>query len=361
MLSRRHFLRHSGQLGLAAATAPLWANMICKDAFAQSLFSNYKAVVLVTLFGGNDGNNMLIPLDTNAYQAYASMRSAIALPQASCLPLNGSSSGIRYGLHPSLPNLAGLYNSKRASIIANVGPIGSPATKPQLMQNPALVPQGLMNHVVGRAQWESASTDLLPATGWGGRVADYLTSQSGTLPPLLDAGPASIFTVGHSVQAIAVQANSGAVVALPAGIDSAILSIGKGDVGSSNHLVSQVAQLRMAAIQQQDIINQAQSANTPLQTAFPATPFGQVLNAIAKVINGRNVTGASRQIFYCQQGNYDTHTSQLSGQSADFAELDSGLGAFMKALDEMGLGNQVLVCTHSDFNRTMQANTNGGY
>jgi uncharacterized protein (DUF1501 family) len=256
--------------------------------------------------------------------------------------------------------MAKYYNSKRAIFVANVGPLSAPATKAQLLANPNLVPGALMNHVAGRAQWESASTGLLPSTGWGGRMADYLTSQSGSLPPVLDAGPASIFTVGNSVQAIAVQANSGQVVALPAGINSAIINIANGDIASKNQIVAQAAQLRVAAFNQQALINQAQSAGSTLQTVFPSTPFGSVMSAIANLIKGRSVIGASRQIFYTMQGNYDTHQGQLPLQAANLTELDGGLGAFMSALDEMGLGNEVLVCTHSDFNRTMQGNTAAG-
>jgi uncharacterized protein (DUF1501 family) len=356
MISRRKLLSLTGRFGLASATAPLWSNAICQHAFAQNTLSTYKAVVLVTLVGGNDGNNMLIPLDSNRYQQYVATRPSIALPQSTCLPLAFGSSGAYYGLHPSLVNVANYYNRKRALFVANVGPLAAPATKLQLLQSPNLVPAALMNHVAGREQWESATTGLLPPTGWGGRMADLLKSQSGSLPPLLDAGPASVFTVGQSVQAIAVQANSGLVVALPAGINSAVLSIAHSDTTSQNNIVAQAAKLRVAAYEEQALINQAQSSGS-LQTVFPASGFGQVMKTIAQVINGRSVIGASRQIFYANQGSYDTHGAQLPIQAANLADLDGGLGAFMSALDEMGLGNQVLVCTHSDFNRTMQANT----
>ena len=354
--SRRKFLGMTGRIGFATATMPLWSNLVCKRAFAQSGLGGYKAVVLVTLEGGNDGNNMLIPLDTNRYRQYVSTRPSIALSQASCLPLAFGSANASYGLHPSLQNVAKYYNQKRAMFVANVGPLQSPATKTQLLQSPSLVPASLLDHVAGRAQWESATTGVLPRTGWGGRLADLLTAQSGSLPPMLDAGPASIFTVGNAVQAIAVQANSGTAVALPASINTAILNIANADSVSHNALISQTGKMRVNAFQEQALIDQAQTAQ-PLKTVFPNTHFGQVMQTIAQVINGRSIIGASRQMFYAQQGSYDTHQLQLGQQASNLAELDGGLGAFMQALDEMGLGNQVLVCTHSDFNRTMQANT----
>ena len=84
------------------------------------------------------------------------------------------------------------------------------------------------------------------------------------------------------------------------------------------------------------------------------------MKAIANLINGRSVVGASRQIFYCQQGVYDSHTNQIAIQANYLNEFDAGIGAFYTALQEMGLSDDVLICTHSDFNRTFAANGSGG-
>ena len=359
MITRRNFMNLGARAGLASATTPLWLNLTASRAFAQ-VAGSYKAIVLVTLPGGNDGNNTVVPLDAASYAQYRSLRSSIALDQSQLHVLNAASGSPTLGLHPSLMNVAALYNQGTAAIVANVGPLRAPANKQQLQSNTSLIPDSLLSHPVGVAQWESASAIGSPVTGWGGRMADLLTAQSGSLPPLLDAGPSSIFTVGRSVQAVALQASTGAFVALPGGLDDAVLAIAKNDASSTNEIVAQAAQLRVAATKEQVILSQAQSAGASLQTQFPATNFGNAMKAIAQVINGRSVVGASRQIFYCNQGFYDTHVSQTLIQQSALSELDGGLGAFIQALAEMGLSNQVLVCTHSDFSRSMQANGNGG-
>src|SRR5260370_21730494 len=260
MISRRNFLSFSGRIGLAGATMPLWSHITSMRAFAQNNLSSYKAVVVITLVGGNDGNNMLIPLDTGGYNQYASLRPSLALPQGRCLPLSFGTTSAFFGLHPALSNIASLYNNKKALFVANVGPLGTPATKTQLLQTPSLVPASLLSHVAGSAQWESATTVALPDTGWGGRMADFLSSSSGSLPPILNAGVASIFTVGRWVQGVVVQADSGTIVALPAWINSALLKIANNDAVSQNSIVSQTAQLRIPAIEGQDILSQAQTA-----------------------------------------------------------------------------------------------------
>ena len=360
MINRRTFLSHVSKAGLAGASAPLWLNLLSTSAFAQA-GSGYKAVVLVSLPGGNDGNNMLVPLDAADYSEYAAIRGgSLAIPQGNMHVLQGTLNGNSYGLHPSLTNVSSFYNQKRALLVANIGPMQAPATKAQILANQSLLPQALLSHPQQLAQWESATTSAAPVTGWGGRMSDLLTAQSGLLPPLLDAGPSSIFTVGTTVQGIAVQADGGDLVALPTGMDAAILAVAQAESQSASSLIAQTAKLRVLSAQQQVILKQAQTAGSSLQTVFPTSGFGNVMQTIAQVISGRSVVGASRQIFYCTQGGYDTHQNQYSYQASQLADLDGGLAAFMTALDEMGLTNQVLVCTHSDFNRTMQANSTNG-
>src|SRR5665213_1292013 len=143
-VTRRKFLNLSACTGMAAATMPLWASMLSEDAFAQNMnVSSYKAVVLITLTGGNDGNNMVVPLSTNVYSQYAALRGAVALPQGSPLPLNGTGGSTLgpVGLHPSLANVAQRFNRKQALIIANAGPMVSDANKEQLLSNVSLQPE----------------------------------------------------------------------------------------------------------------------------------------------------------------------------------------------------------------------------
>jgi uncharacterized protein (DUF1501 family) len=359
VISRRQFMNIAARAGLTAASAPLWLHETSARAFAQ-LTGGYKAIVVVTLVGGNDGNNMIIPMDAARYTEYASLRSRLAIPLAYCRPMLPSDSNGLYGFHPSLANVSSLYNRGKALAVANIGPISRPVNKAILASLPALFPEGLLAHPAGAAQWESASTVALPDTGWGGRIADLIASQSGSLPPLFDAGPASIFTVGRSVQGIAVQSGSASFSVVPSALSSVILSIAQNDSSSSNNLVAQAAQLRVNAMQQQALLAQAQNAGMPFKTQFPQTSFGQTLSTIAQIINGRSVIGASRQIFYGQQGQYDTHGSQLQTHASYLSDFDDAVGAFLSALQEVGLQDSVLICTHSDFNRTLVGNASGG-
>ncbi len=363
MITRRRFLNISTCTGMVAATMPLWSSILSNEAFAQTAnASSYKAIVLVTLNGGNDGNNMVVPINTSFYSQYAALRGPVALAQASCIPLNGTdkSSLGTVGLHPSLVNVAAVFNRKQALIVANAGPMVTSATKQQLLADVSLQPGSLFSHPAGIAQWESATTLALPDTGWGGRIADIYAPLSGSLPPVLSASGSSTFSVGRTVQGIAIQAGGTGAIAVPIGLQTASQSIAQQDLSSDNLLVSQVAQLRNSAMTEQAILNQAAAYGPPPNAAFSSSAFGSAMKQIAQIINGRSVIGATRQLFYCKQGNYDSHQQLIPTHAQNLTDLDTNLGAFMNALDETGLTNQVLVCTHSDFNRTMQSNATLG-
>ena len=96
-MDRRHFLKHAGAIGAGTALAQL--GMLA--ARAQTT-SDYKALVCVFLYGGNDGNNSVVPIDSTGYASYAAARPILALPQASLLPLVDASGNASSGLHPAL-------------------------------------------------------------------------------------------------------------------------------------------------------------------------------------------------------------------------------------------------------------------
>src|SRR5262249_53872706 len=129
-LSRRQFLRMSGYGIGAAGCATLMHRLNMSTALAQG--TDYRALVCVFLFGGNDGNNTVIPYDGyNDPGGYAAVRTAstLAIPKANLLPI--ATSYGTYGLHPKLPDVQNLYNQGKVAIICNAGPLVKPLTKPE--------------------------------------------------------------------------------------------------------------------------------------------------------------------------------------------------------------------------------------
>jgi uncharacterized protein (DUF1501 family) len=359
MFDRRKFLQLGVKTGIAGATMPLWMRLAGVNAYAQST-STYKAIVCITLNGGNDGNNSFIPLNAALFQQYTSLRQALALSEGSLLPVQDAASGASYGFHPSLKNLSTIFSQGNASIIANCGPMDQPLTKAALQQNPNLLPQLFGSHPVSIAQWESATTGGAPATGWGGRIADQINGESGLLPPVLSVSGVSTFTVGATTQSVSMMESAIGGQPLPTALMDPTVDIAGIDASSSNELIQRAAQLRTSSLQMQSILAQSQQAGSSITTVFPTTPLGQNLQTIAQVINGRQVTGASRQLFYCNTGGFDTHGEQLATHASLLANLDASLGAFVAAMQEIGMLQNVLILTLSDFGRTMESNSSVG-
>src|SRR4051812_24731897 len=176
--SRRKFLRIGCRSLAAVGAASLVGRFSQVNAFAQNACpTDYKALVCIFLFGGNDGNNTLIPISTpgtnpaNSYANYSKVRAGLALPQAT-LNMIGNSKGDQYALHPSLTEVASLYNSQKVAVVANVGTLVTPLTQSQYKNQLAAIPSNLFSHLDQQTEWQTSLAQGFGATGWGGRVAD---------------------------------------------------------------------------------------------------------------------------------------------------------------------------------------------
>ena len=114
-LNRRDFLRTSGAAALFAATPGLAYSQVVGGGGS---FTDYKALVCVFLFGGNDSYNMLVPNTTAEYNAYAASRQNLALLQGDLLPITPASSGNPdFGLHPAMGGVQGLFQAGNAAFV----------------------------------------------------------------------------------------------------------------------------------------------------------------------------------------------------------------------------------------------------
>ena len=147
--NRRQFLGRTaalGALGSWATLASTFASALASTSARAAPLSgsDYRALVCVFLYGGNDGNNMVVPIDVSGYAAYAKARGVAAaggltLQQSSLAQLNGGA----VGLHGALAPLAAIWNQGHLAIQANVGSLVKPLTKAQFNATGALLPSNL--------------------------------------------------------------------------------------------------------------------------------------------------------------------------------------------------------------------------
>lgn len=325
----------------------------------------YKALVCIFLFGGNDGNNMVVPIDSR-YAGYQSVRGPLAIPQAQLLPLQ-SGSQANYGLHPSMPEMQGYFNNqKNLAILANVGTLVQPTTQAmyQAYQN---LPENLFSHSDQQDQWQSAQLAGVPVSGWAGKVADSLQSSynnAALFPPVLSVSGNAVFCSGITSQPFTM--NPGQTPGLQ-GFDSSAASQARFvatqqlltfDSGLS--LVQAANAVTGQAVQYSVVLANALNALPPLQTVFPNNDLGQQLQQVAQVIAARSSLAVNRQIFFCSYGGFDTHSDQLPQQVQLLSAVSQSMSAFYQATQELGVANQVTTFTVSEFSRTFEPGSNGG-
>lgn len=364
-MKRRTFLAHAGALAGSAALGQLGL-LAAKAAPAN----DYKALVCVFLYGGNDANNTIVPLDTAGYANYATTRSYLALPQAQLLPLAVAAGAPLYGLHPALPGLQALWAAGNMAIVANVGTLVQPLTKAQYLSTSTIKPESLFSHIDQQHQWQaSISSTSSSNSGWGGRLTDQLASlnSGSSVPPMISTGGNNLFVTGAASQALVIPTSgsfglngyaSDATDAARLTALQQLLSLDQGD-----NLVQAAQAVMTGALASSAVLNPIlTSTNATLTARFGALTgnFAAQLLAIAKVIQARATLGASRQVFLVTLGSFDTHTDQLNTQQTLFTELDAGLTAFHGAMSDLGTDSSVTSFTLSDFSRNFLPNTGGG-
>jgi uncharacterized protein (DUF1501 family) len=363
-ITRRTWLKWGlGSVGLAGVGGPL-ATLGRLNAETIPPAGDYKAMVCIFLFGGNDGNNLLVPLSTakQSYSAYQTVRgSALALPQGSLAPIRAVN-GDLYGLHSSLAPLQSLYQENKLAVVSNVGTLLRPLTKQQYQQRQLGIPANLFSHSDQQQQWQTTPGS---STGWGGRAADILAAMnpSSTFPTGLSLAGNSLFLTGQNTTPASVS-NGGLGLEGSDGSpasnarDAAFQQILTFDTGMS--LIQNANRALADGIQAGKELNAALSTATALTTAFPNTSLGNQLKQVAQILKVRGNLGLNRQIFFVSQGGYDTHTGQLGQQAALFAELAAAMTAFDNAIQELSLDGKVTTFTESEFGRTCQPSTGAG-
>ena len=358
--TRRDIVRLFSLLGVGHAAQQLFspAQLLAQ---AQATAGDYRALVCVTLDGGCDSNNLVVPLQADQYASYKAARPDLAIPQASLLPIM-TGTGEAYGINPALPSIASLYDSGKCAIIANTGPLKQPLTVQAYNSTPAAVPTNLMNHELQRVQWGTCYTDTSAAaathTGWGGRMADALQAySSGSYPIITSLANGLEESFCYGVTAYPAFLSPGAT----AFADSPYRSLQAFAKMSSGSTLISAANDGMRAAYQQDLaLRSALAGSSPLKTQFPSSTLGAQLQEVATLMAARGSLGLQRQVFLVQQGGFDSHQFQLNNDATPLAELDAAISAFQAALEELGLSKQVLMFTTTDFNRTLKENSSLG-
>lgn len=362
MLNRRKFMH-----GAAAAALAHTPGMV----FAQGVgtaapFPDYKALVCVFMFGGNDSFNMLVPRSDAEYNVYANSRQNLAVDQNLLLPITPvTGDGVDYGLHFSMGGIKDLFDTGRVAFINNMGPLVEPTTKDQFFNQSVRLPPQLFSHNDQQDQWFSLKGDAVSKTGWAGRIADLIRTNVANQQMATNASlfGSSLFQAADDTIAY-VMGPQGPIPFDGFGDTTPFLEqreaferILAADYGS-------VYERAFAGIQQRatasaDLISDTLAPPPGFNTAFPATPLGQQLQTVARLIERRDQLDMQRQIFFVATGGFDTHDDQVANQPELLGGISEAISAFYAATAELGVADSVTTFTQSDFGRTLTSNGDG--
>lgn len=400
MLTRRSFVSHAALAGIGGTAASYMVRdlRLINSAMAANDTSGYKALVCVFMAGGNDANNWIVPTDATTYGEYSTIRGNLALPSDSLKPLYSAgttpytdSDSHTYGFHPSGTKLQTLFNEDKLAVVFNVGTLVRPTSKAQYNSGLAAYrPPQLFSHSDQVTQWQTSIPDQPPSTGWGGRMADLLDAAAnpgGGISMSVSVAGANTFEVGNLIAQYQVSTAGAEVLTgnmMTGSSANARARALKDILALSNTNLQRTAYADVVenAIAVGEALN-TNISNTALDsfwsTAFPNTDIGRQLKMVARIIEARGNAAApvtnkfnmARQIFYVQLGGFDTHTSQVSVNGTDqpintagahyslLQQVTDAVFAFQRAMEQLGVSNNVTTFTASDFSRTLPTNSQG--
>jgi uncharacterized protein (DUF1501 family) len=316
---RRRFLQWTGASLFAAMTAQLSLESLASAASDSPLAAKTPILVLVTLYGGNDGLNTVVPFTDPHYER---ARSNIALSHSQLIPFTHS-----LAFNSSMPLISALYKRRKVAIVQGVS-----------------YPNPNLSHFSSMAVWQSASLTGL-SSGWIGRWLDQQPHSpfnaigvGSTLPPAFvgDKTVASMVDVGG--------------IQLPRGPAASVLP----RLGHSSS--SDVALEAAAASSITDLFSTAQRIGPHIPKSPTGSWIGQQLSLVSALINANVPT----RVWEVNLSSFDTHTGEQGDQNALLAEVDAAIGAFMAKISEGSRSKDVTVMIYSEFGRRVQSNASDG-
>ncbi|NYD88275.1 DUF1501 domain-containing protein [Sphingomonas melonis] len=369
--SRRAFLKRSAALGVAGVATPFVTSLAAIGEAAAVTATDYKALVCVFLYGGNDYANTVAAYDEASYAAYLAARANIALTRESLAatmlnPDAGLPGGRQYALAPTMASLLPLFDQGKLAVTLNVGTLVQPTTKAQFQQNAVRLPPKLFSHNDQQSYFQASNPEGA-TSGWGGRIGDLLQSGNGAATlTCINASGNAVYLTGKSAVQYAI--GTGGPIALLNngstlyGSSTAAATLRSLMTGGSAHLLgNEHARVSKRALDTYAQVSGALAA-APASgfTLFPSgNPLADQLKMVARLISVSSQLGAKRQVFFVSIGGFDLHDNLVAVQPGLIGKVADAMRAFYDTTVALGVADKVTSFTASDFGRTLQSNDDG--
>jgi uncharacterized protein (DUF1501 family) len=373
-------------LSFLGVGAPLAINLAAFAEAAAFESTDYKALVCVFMFGGNDHGNTVIPYDTANYDLYNAIRGGGANRTAGGIAYGRSdlnataltpvvpqtlTDNLQYALNPKLTGLKSLWDAGKCAVLLNVGTLIKPLTLAQYKQSNSAQPRPpkLFSHNDQQTYWQTLSGGEGSTSGWGGRMGDLALS-SNSYPTLtcISASGNAVFESGNT--ALQYQISTSGAIAI-----SGLTALGFNNNATARTALSNLITTQSGQVLENEyvkVVNRSinmrslvtsslssVSVTTSFDTNGAGNSLADQLKTVARLIAGRATTGAKRQVFFVSMGGFDNHDFLMRDHPGLMGKLDEALSQFYAATVELGVANKVTTFTASDFGRTLASNGDG--
>lgn len=387
-MSRRKFLKTSTYLSISAAFYLSGCEIGGSNSTSFRVETNAnkeKVLVYIMLSGGNDSFNMLVPNSTDAYNEYATSRSNLALLKADLKPLNGftDANGKTFGVHPIMSNVQELFNNKKLSFIANVGPLVERTTKTAFTNNTAKLPLGLLSHADQTKHWQTSIADKRTNIGFFGKLADkFQQNKDDTQISMnISLSGTNILQNGINSQEYSItEAGSIGLKVKEEVSDPAIKSLNNALLETFNTIINKsysdsfektfMATTKFAQSHHEKFKQETKTINinhsftnydarTDIKFTALDKSVPEQIKMTVKAIKASVNLGMNRQTFFIDYYGWDHHDELQNNHKRMLEVLDNALGDLQASLEELGVDDKVITLIGSDFGRTLTSNGNG--
>jgi uncharacterized protein (DUF1501 family) len=360
-MKRRDFLRRTATMATAGVALPhiveglpLYASSPV-DRFGSSIQNADNILIVVQLFGGNDGLNTIIPVQD---PAYVRLRPNLALNQNEAVRILTSNTFMHPALaDPTIPNrgFQGLMEQGRLAIVQNVG-----------YENPNL--SHFRSTDIWLSGFNSSNPDDRLTTGWLGRhfAKNFSASNPNALPdyPLcvqVGGTLSMMFRSDRGDMGIALD-DPEAFFRLGRGVNPDDESPGDGSTYAQEY--DYIKTIAAKSDRYSQVVKDAFDRGRNTVDTY-AAGFAQQLRLVARLISG----GLQSKVYMVYLGGFDTHVSQqariMQGTFSGLhprllRDLSTGISQFMQDAIQQRFADRVVGLTISEFGRRPEENGSRG-
>lgn len=358
-------------------------NAMALNNSSVSSCNDYKALVCLFNSGGLDSFNMLLPTTPPEYEVYRQVRSNNALPLNQPAPPDPpipaddlikpitvlNTPGRTFGVHPRMDKMKTLFEQGKLAFVSNVGALVAPMTKQEYENESVIAPLGLFSHSDQQMHWQTGFAHKRDAVGWGGKMAELLTSCNTNLnlPMSLSLSGSNLLQTGDDSSEFSINWYNPS-----GGINSDILYDDWWYWLLKKNSLTNMLDATYANIFEKTYKNKVKSSRDGIADISAALRIAPSFNGIfadnylstsfkivAKLIAQQSTLGMNRQIYFIDYGGWDHHDELIQNQNFMMNEVDEAIKSFHDALVSINKLNSVTTFSISEFSRTLSSNGNG--